>query len=130
MQSSMTLSSMMRKKEPLSRHHWIDFLREYIESKPSRSQKLCRQCHVWVRLWLASVSWLLMILQLYHLPPPLHPTVSKLFLTVHLMSAPVGQLSYSTVLYGYQTVKLKMFYFLCLFFMYYMCEKYYKPIII
>ena len=40
---------------------------------------------------------------------------------------------YSSTLYyfsKYSTERLKIFYFLCLFFMYYLCEKYYKPIIV
>ena len=69
------------------------------------------------------------ILQLYHLPPPLPPPVSNsscLFTQCQPLDA-----SCCTVLLYFSrdcTVRLKMFHFLCLFFMYYLCEKYYKPI--
>ena len=65
---------------------------------------------------------------------PLSSTISrllpssgrKLFLPVHSVPAPVCQLLYFA---RHCTVKLKMFsLFLCLFFMYYLCENYYKPV--
>ena len=48
-----------------------------------------------------------------------------LFLPAHSMPAPVCQLLYRTF---QGTVRLKMFSLFCLFFMYYLCEKYYKPL--
>ena len=48
-----------------------------------------------------------------------------LFLPAHSMPAPVCQLLYRTF---QGTVRLKMFPLFCLFFMYYLCEKYYKPL--
>ena len=72
---------------------------------------------------------LLTILQLYRLPPPLPTPVSNsacLFTRCQPLYASccTGLLYFSR----YCTVRFKMFYFLCLFFMYYLCEKYYKPI--
>ena len=61
----------------------------------------CTLCLLWLK-----------ILQLYHLPPPLPSHISNSsYLFIHAMPAPVCQLLYCT-----------------LFFMYYFCEKYYKPI--
>ena len=53
----------------------------------------------------------------------------QLLLPAYSMPAPVCQLLYCTPLFSrYCTVRLKMFSFLCLFFMYYLCERYCKPI--
>ena len=88
------------------------------------------QHQVWVKLQLALHLLLLMIFQLYHLPPPLPPPVgnsSCLFTRCQTLDAS----SCTVLLYfsRYCAVRLKMFsLFLCLFFMYYLCEKYYKSI--
>ena len=42
-----------------------------------RCKRVFHQCQVWVKLQLALHLLLLMILQLYHLPPPLPPPVSN-----------------------------------------------------
>ena len=63
--------------------------------------------------------------------PPLSPSVSNsscLFIKAS-PCIPVVLLYYYTFP-RYCTVMLKMLYFLCLFFMYYLHEKYYKPIIV
>ena len=96
---------------------------------PARNQNLCHQRHAWVKLQLALSFLLLMILQLYHIPPPLPPPVSNsscLFTQCQPLYASccILPLYFSR----YCTVRLKMFYFLYLFFMYYLCKKYYKPI--
>ena len=64
---------------------------------------------------------LLIILQPYHLPPPPPPPVSNSLL-IHLMPAPVCQLLYCT------PVLFKVLLLFTVTFMYYLCEKYYKPI--
>ena len=84
-----------------------------------------------MKLQLALRLLLLTILQLCHLPPPLPPPVSNsscLFTQCQPLYA-----SCCTVLLNfsrYCTVRLKMFslFLVSLFFMYYLCEKYYKPI--
>ena len=58
--------------------------------------------------------------------PTSSPSSSQqLFLPGHPMPAPVCQLlSYTTILFRvYCTVRFQIFIFLCLFFMYYLCEK-------
>ena len=65
--------------------------------------------------------------------PTSSPSSSQeLFLPFHLMPAPVCQLLYcTTVLFQVLCCKIKNVSFIfcvCLFFMYYLCEKYYKPI--
>ena len=69
---------MTRKKELLPRHHWIIYSRGQIKLNPARNQSLCQQCQAWVKLQLALCLLLLMILQLYHLPPPLPPSGNNL----------------------------------------------------
>ena len=73
----------------------------------------------------------LTILQLYRLPPQLLPPVgnpSCLFARCQpLYARCCAELLYFP---RYCTVRLNMFYFACLFFMYYLCKKYYKPITI
>ena len=70
---------------------------------------------------------LLTILQLYHLPPPLPPPVSNSS-CLFTRCQPLYASCCTVLLYfsRYCTVRLKMFYFLCFFFMYYLCEKYYR----
>ena len=68
-------------------------------------------------------SLLLMIFQLYHLPPPITLLARSLNASPYM---PADLLCLSR----YYAVRLKTFYFLCLFFMHYLCEKYYKPIIV
>ena len=99
---------------------------------PARNQNLCHQRQVWVKLQLALHLLLLMILQLYHLPPPLPPPVSNSS-CLFTQYQPLYASCYSVLLYFSRcyTVRLKMFsFFVCLFFMYQycLCEKYYKPI--
>ena len=77
MQSSATMSSMMRNKELVPRHHWIIFSRGQIELNTIRNQNLCHQHQEGVKFQLALCLLLLMILQLYHLPPHLPPPVSN-----------------------------------------------------
>ena len=80
-------------------------------------------CHVQLALHFLMLT----ILLFCHLSPPLPPPV--FFLPFALMPTPICLLLYytfqSTVL-----LRLKMFYFLFFFLMYYLCEKYYKPIIV
>ena len=86
------------------------------------------QCQVWMKLQLAFHHLLLTILQLSHASPPfLHQSV-----TLHAFSLnaspymPVVVLPYFS---RYCTIRFKMYplFFVC-FLMYYLCEKYYKPI--
>ena len=84
------------------------------------------QYEVWVKLQLALCFLWLMILQLWYLPPPAVSNSSCLFTLWQALHT-----SCCTILLNfsrYCTVSLKMFYFLCLSFMYYLCEKYYRPI--
>ena len=65
--------------------------------------------------------------------PTSSPSSSQqLFLPVHSMPAPVCQPSYcTTVLFKVLYCKMKNVFFIfcvCLFFMYYLCERYYKPL--
>ena len=94
-----------------------------------RCEHTSHQRLAWVTPQLNLCFLLLMILQLYHLPPPLPPLVNNsscLFTWWEPLCA-----SCCTVLIhfsGYCTVGLKMlFYFVCLFVMYFLCEKYDKP---
>ena len=86
--------------------------------------------HEW-KLQLALGLLLLTIPQLCHLPPALPPPVRNSF-CVHSMPASVAQLLYySTVLFEILSWKILNIFFTfcaCLFFMYYLCEKYCKPI--
>ena len=96
-----------------------------------RSPSVFHQCQAWVKLQLALHLLLLMILQLYHLPPLLPPPVSNsscAFTQCQPLYADCSDvlLSFSR----HCTVRLKMFYFLSLFFVYYFCDRYYKPIIL
>ena len=124
------MSSMTRKKkkELLLRQHQIAFSRGQIELNPANHQSLCHQHQARVKLQLALRLLLLMILQLYHLPPSLPPLVSNssfLFRCQRLYAR-----CYTALLYfsRYHTVRLKMFYCVCVFVMYYLCEKQYQPI--
>ena len=77
-------------------------------------------CQVWVKLQLALCLLLLMILQLYHLPPPLPPPVSNsscLFTWCQPLYA-----SCCTVLFSYCMIK-KCFLFLCVCFLCIICVK-------
>ena len=77
---------------------------------------------VWVKLQLALHLLLLTTPQLYHLPPPLSPPVFLLLLACSLDASPCMS---AVVLYYctfQDTVRLKMFYSLCLLFMYHLCE--------
>ena len=118
----------MRKRELLPRHHCIIFSKEYLELNPARN--LCHQNQVWVKLQLAIHLLLLIIFHLYPFSPLLPPQVSNfscLFIRWQTLYA-----SCCTILLyflSYCTIRFKIFScFLCLFFMYYLCEKYYKLI--
>ena len=95
-----------------------------------RWEHVFHQCQAWVKLQLALCLLLLMILQLYHLPHPSPPPVSNSS-CLFTRCQPLYARCCTVLLYfsRYYTVRLKMFsLFLCLFSMYYLCEKYYKPI--
>ena len=90
------------------------FSRREVELNPARNQNLCHQRQVRKILQLALHLPLLMILQLYHLPPPHHPPV----ITLCVCSFDASPCMPAVVLYycTFQgTIRLKMFYFLCLF---------------
>ena len=96
---------------------------------PGRNQSLCHQHKAWVKLQLVIHLPLWMILQLYHLPPPLPISNSSCLFT---QCQPLFANHCTVLLYfsRYCTVRLKTFLFLCLSFMYYLCEKYYEYIIV
>lgn len=91
---------------------------------PPRNQILCHPRQVWLKLQLALRLPLLTIHELYHLPPPPVRNPSCL-LTQGQPPDPMPAL----VLYfsRYCTIKDVLFF---MFSMYYVCEKYYKPIIV
>ena len=95
---------------------------------PARNQNLCHQRQVWVKLQLALHLLLLTILQIYHLPPLLPPAISNSS-CLFTRCQPLDASCCTVLLYfpRYCTIKLKMLYFL-FFKMYYLCEKYYRPI--
>ena len=91
---------------------------------------LCVRSRKLVHVYASSVSLPLpTILQRYHLPPSLSSS-QQLFLPVHSIPAPLCQPLYcTTVLFKVPYYMIKMFIFcVCLFFMYFLCEKYYRPI--
>ena len=96
---------------------------------PARNQNLCYQGQEWVKLQLALHLLWMTILQLYHLPPPVPASVSNsscLFTWCQPLYA-----SCYTVLFKVLYCKIKNVFFIScvhLFFMYYLCEKYYTPI--
>ena len=99
--------------------------------KFQRCGRVFHQCQARVKLQLALRLLLLTILQPYHLPPPLPSPVSNsscLFPWCQPLDASccTGLLYFSR----YCTVRLKVFslFLGCLSFMYYLCEKCYKPI--
>ena len=106
------------------------FSRGWVELNPARNQNLCHQYQTSVKFQLALHLLLLMILQLHHLPPLLPPPDSNSsFLSTRCQ--PLYASSCTVLLYfsRYYPVRFKRFpYYVCLFFMYYLCEKYYKPI--
>ena len=119
---------MTRKKELLPRHHWIIYSRGQIKLDPARNQSLCQQCQAWVKLQLALCLLLLMILQLYHLPPPLpSPLINSSFLFTRYQSL---YASCCTVLFRVLHCEVTdvVFIFCICIFMYCLCEKYHKPI--
>ena len=86
--------------------------------------------HVSPIMQLALCLLLLMILQLYHLPPPLpSPLINSSFLFTRYQSL---YASCCTVLFRvlYCEIKNVVFIFCICFFMYCLCEKYYKLIIV
>ena len=99
------------------------------EATWQRCESAFHQCWVWERLQLALCLLFLTILQLCRLPPPLPRSSLQLFLPIHLIPAQVCQLLHCTtgLFKGLCTARLKMFSLLLIFFMYYLCEKYYKP---
>ena len=84
-----------------------------------------------MKLQLALHLLLLTILQLYHLPPLLPPPVSNSS-CAFTQCQPLYADCSDVLLYfsRHCTIRLKMFYFLSLFFVYYFCDRYYKPIIL
>ena len=91
---------------------------------PARSQNLCHQHQASVKLQL--VFHLLFSLQLCHLLPPLTPPGSNsscLFTQCQPLYAKC-----CTAFFKALTVRLKFFSSFSAFFMYNLCEKYYKPI--
>ena len=117
------------KKRPTTQTSLDRFFKRVIELNLARNQNLCHQRQAWVKLQLALRLLSLMILQLYHPPPPFPPPVSNSS-CLFTRCQPLYANCCTVLLYfsRYCTVRLKMFYFLCLFFRYYLCEKYYKPI--
>ena len=117
-------------KELLPRHPWVIFSRGYIELNAARNQNLCHQHEIWLKLQLAFCLLLLAILQLYHLPPSLPFPVSNTS-CLFTRCLPLYASCFTVLLHfsRYCTVRLKIFP-LCVvwFYMYYLCEKYYKPI--
>ena len=99
------------------------------EATWQRCESAFHQCWVWERLQLALCLLFLTILQLCRLPPPLPRSSLQLFLPIHLIPAQVCQLLHCTtgLFKGLCTARFKMFSLLLIFFMYYLCEKYYKP---
>ena len=90
-----------------------------------RCEHVFHRCQVWVKLQLALRLLSLTFLQLYHLPPLLLLPVSNSSCLVTwcqpLYASCCTMLMYFSM---YCTIKLKCFpYFLCLFLMYYLCEK-------
>ena len=83
--------------------------------------------HQAVNLQLALCLLLLMILQLYHLPPPLSPTVNNsLCLLTRCQHLYASCCTVLTVLFKVSCCKiLNIFFISCLFF-YVLCEKYYE----
>ena len=129
MQSSAIVSSMTTRRKLLPRHHWIVYFKRVDRIESARNQNLCHECQAWVTLQLVLHLLLLTILQLCHLPPPLPPPVSNSS-CLFTRCQPLCASCCTVLLYfsRYCIVRLKMFYFLCLFFKYYLCEKYYKTI--
>ena len=95
---------------------------------------------MWVKLQHALHLLLLMILQLYHLPPPIFPPVSNSS-CLYTSCQPLYASCCTVLLYfsRYYTIRLKNCFFLfflclcflmCLFFMYYLYEKYFKSVTI
>ena len=96
-----------------------------MELKTSGNQNLCCPRQAWVTLRL---PWVLLrtTLQLCRLPPPLPPPVRNSGCPF-TQGQPLYASCCTVLLYfsRYCAIRLKMiFYFLCLFFMYYLCEKY------
>ena len=94
---------------------------------PARDQNLCHPRQARVKLKLVLCLLLLTILRLYHISPLLFPPVSNsscLFTWCQPMCANWC----TSVVYFSRYCKIKHFYFLCLFSMYYLHAKYYKPI--
>ena len=85
----------------------------------SKEPDLCHQCQAWVKLQFALRLLLLTILQLYRLPPHLPPPVSNSS-CLFTRCQPLYASCWTVPLYlsRYCTVRLKMFYFLCLFVFY------------
>ena len=85
-------------------------------------------CQACVTLQLALRRLLLTTLQLHHLLPPLPPP-SVTFPACSLDASPVCRLlCWTTVLFKVLWCKIKNALFFVFVFMYYWCEKYYKPI--
>ena len=102
---------------------WTFKLRTFKDAKvhlvPARNQNLCHQRQKWVKWQLALHLLLLMILQLYHLPPPLPPPVSNSSCLFTWCQPLYAQLLYcTTVLFKVLYCKIKKF---SLFFVCFLC---------
>ena len=98
----------------------------YKPSSVKRGKCVFYQCQAWVKLQLALHLLLLMIFQLYHLPPPASPVSNSFTLLAWSLDSSPCMPAVVLCLYfsRYCTVRLKMFSFcVYLFFMYYLCEK-------
>ena len=93
-----------------------------------RCERAFHQCQVWVTWQLFLRLLLPPVLRLYSLPPPCPPSSATL-LASSFNASPCMPSCCTVLLYfsRHCTVRLQMFY-LCLFFMYYLCEQFYKPI--
>ena len=104
-------------------HYWI----ECSDSVSSfQAQNLCHQSQDWAKRHLALHLLSLTILHLYCLSPASPPPVSD---SPCLFTRCICRLLYyPTVLFKVLYCKMKNVFIFCLFFMYYLCERYYKPI--
>ena len=123
MQSSATVSSRTREKDPLAKHRGIVFSRGQTELSPARNQNLWEwNCsspsilHCWWSFG-SAISHLLSLL----------PSVT--LLACSLDASPCVQLLYyTTVIFKVLYYKIKNVFFIFVFVLHVLCEKYYKPI--
>ena len=118
----------------------LNFQRCRCASGSSKNQNLSHEHQTWVTFQLALCLLPLMILQLYHLPHILHPQ-SVTLLACSLVASPYMPAFYCSMIFSKVRkckiilfcvrlyCKITFFLFFCLF-MYYLYEKYHKPITI